>query len=159
MADYDFVTNWRFAASLERVWSLIFEPERWPEWWRGVERVEKIKDGDANHVGAVHRYTWKSKLPYRLIFKMETTRVEPCSLLEGRALGELQGTGRWQFSSEGNSEITRVRYDWKVKTTKPWMNLIAPIARPVFSWNHNLIMSWGESGLAQRLAETRQPPG
>lgn len=49
---------------------------------------------------------------------METTRVEPCSLLEGRAIGELQGLGRWQFSSEGNGTVTLVRYDWKVETTK-----------------------------------------
>jgi len=153
MANYQFVTNWQFRAPRERVWSLIFAPERWPEWWRGVEQVEKLKDGDANHVGAIHRYTWKSKLPYRLIFEMETTRVEPCRLLEGRAIGELQGQGRWQFSSEG--ELTQVRYDWTVKTTKAWMNLAAPLARPIFSWNHNVIMGWGEEGLWKRLAETR----
>lgn len=156
MADYEFVTHWQFQAQQERVWNLIFAPERWPEWWRGVEKVEKLQEGDANHVGAIHRYTWKSKLPYRLVFEMETTRVDPCTLLEGRAIGELQGQGRWQLSSErtANGEITRVRYDWKVETTKTWMNLIAPIARPVFSWNHNVIMGWGEEGLAQRLAET-----
>lgn len=154
MANYEFVTNWRFTAPQNHVWKLIFDPERWPEWWRGVEKVESIKQGDANHIGAIHRYTWKSKLPYRLIFEMETTRVEPYSLLEGRAIGELQGTGRWQFSSEDNG-VTRVRYDWRVHTTKPWMNLIAPIARPVFSWNHDVIMGWGEAGLANRLAETQ----
>lgn len=160
MAYYEFFTNWQFKAPQERVWSLIFEPESWPGWWRGVEKVEKLQDGDANHVGAIHRYTWKSKLPYRLIFKMETTRVERFSLLEGRAIGELQGEGRWQLSSEGSgeNEITRVRYDWKVKTTRPWMNLTAPIARPLFSWNHNVIMAWGEAGLAQRLQETPIPP-
>ena len=157
MADYEFVTHWQFNAPRERVWSLIFDPERWPEWWRGVERVEKLKAGDANHIGAIHRYTWKSKLPYRLIFEMETTRVEPGSLLEGRAIGELQGTGRWQFSSEGNGAITDVRYDWKVETTKAWMNIIAPIARPFFSWNHNVIMDWGKEGLAKRLSETQSP--
>ena len=156
MADYVFVTNWQFNAPRERVWSLIFNPEGWPEWWRGVERVEKLKEGDAQHIGAIHRYTWKSKLPYRLIFEMETTRVEPCFVLEGRAIGELQGHGRWQLSSAANDEgeITRVRYDWRVKTTKAWMNLIAPLARPVFSWNHNVIMDWGEAGLAKHLRET-----
>jgi hypothetical protein len=29
--------------------------------------------------GAVRRYTWKSRLPYRLTFVMETTCVEPQS--------------------------------------------------------------------------------
>jgi hypothetical protein len=149
MADYEFVTLWRFKAPQEKVWDLIFQSENWPRWWRGVEQVEKLKDGDVNRVGAIHRYTWKSKLPYRLIFEMESTRVEPISIIEGRAIGELQGIGRWQLSNHG--EITTVRYDWKVKTTKPWMNLIAPMARPFFSWNHNVVMGWGGEGLAKRL--------
>jgi uncharacterized protein YndB with AHSA1/START domain len=55
MADYDFVTIWRFKAPQEKVWSLIFHSEDWPSWWRGVESVEKLRDGNANSVGAVHR--------------------------------------------------------------------------------------------------------
>ena len=149
MADYSFVTLWRFRAPRARVWDLVYRSEEWPEWWRGVERVEKLREGDANHVGARHRYTWKSKLPYQLVFEMETTRVEPPTLIEGRAIGELQGTGRWQLSNDG--AITTVRYDWKVETTKPWMNLLAPIAKPFFSWNHNVVMGWGGEGLAKRL--------
>jgi uncharacterized protein YndB with AHSA1/START domain len=57
MASYEFVTIWRFKAPQEKVWDLIFNSGNWPEWWRGVERVEKLKDGDSNHVGAIHRYT------------------------------------------------------------------------------------------------------
>jgi uncharacterized protein YndB with AHSA1/START domain len=149
MANYEFVTVWRVKAPIEKVWELIYHPENWPEWWRGVEKVEKLKEGDANHVGALFRYTWKSKLPYRLIFEMETTRVAPMSLIEGRAIGELQGAGRWQLDQEG--EVTTVRYDWKVETTRAWMNLLAPVARPFFSWNHDVVMGWGGEGLARRL--------
>jgi hypothetical protein len=126
-----------------------FSLENWPQWWPGVEKVEKLREGDAHHVGAVHRYTWKSKLPYRLVFEMETTRVEPITLIEGKALGELEGTGRWQLSKDG--EVTTVRYDWKVETTKAWMNCLAPIARPIFKWNHNVVMGWGAEGLVKRL--------
>ena len=149
MAQYEFVTLWNFKAPQEEVWDLIFHSEQWPEWWPGVEKVERIKDGNASHVGAIHRYTWKSKLPYRLIFEMETARVDPPSLIEGRAIGELQGQGRWQLSNDG--ETTTVRYDWNVETTKAWMNYLAPIARPVFKWNHDVVMGWGREGLAKRL--------
>ena len=31
------------------------------------------------------------------------------------------------------------------------MNLIAPIARPFFSWNHNVVMGWGGEGLAKSV--------
>ena len=78
MANYEFVTIWRVKAPIEKVWELIYRSENWPEWWRGVEKVEKLKEGDANHVGALFRYTWKSKLPYRLIFVILTDyRLQP----------------------------------------------------------------------------------
>jgi len=153
MADYEFTTIWQFKAPQAEVWDLIFHSDQWPNWWRGVEKVERIKEGDANHVGAVHRYTWKSKLPYRLVFEMETVRVDPITLLEGRAIGELQGSGRWELSNNG--EVTTARYDWKVQTTKQWMNLLAPVARPIFRWNHDVVMNWGRSGLAKRLDSQR----
>jgi len=149
MADYNFVTIWRVPAPQQQVWDLILNSDRWPNWWRGVEKVEKLKDGNQNSVGALFRYTWKSKLPYRLVFEMETTRVEPISLIEGRAIGELQGFGRWRLSHDGG--ITTARYDWQVETTKAWMNLLAPVARPFFSWNHDVVMGWGGEGLAKQL--------
>jgi len=149
MANYQFTTVWKVPAPQQQVWDLIFNSDRWPDWWRGVEKVEKLKDGDSSHVGALMRYTWKSKLPYRLIFEMETTRVEPISIIEGRAIGELQGQGRWTLSHDDG--VTTARYDWKVETTKAWMNLLAPVARPFFSWNHDVVMGWGGEGLANQL--------
>ena len=153
MADYSFVTRWRFRAPLEPVWDSIYHSEEWPAWWRGVESVERVEEGDDRGVGALQLYTWRSKLPYRLAFYMRLTRVEPMSLIEGEAAGELSGTGVWRFSDEGNS--TRVRYDWNVRTTKPWMNLLAPVARPLFKWNHDVVMGWGAEGLARRLGVER----
>jgi uncharacterized protein YndB with AHSA1/START domain len=152
MKDYEFVTVWRVAAPIERVWKEIHNSQDWPVWWQGVESVRELRPGDVNGVGSVRRYTWKSKLPYRLSFDMETIRVEPPRLLEGIARGELQGRGLWQLSTEGNETI--VRYDWKVETTKAWMNVLSPIARPLFEWNHNVVMSWGAQGLARRLGTT-----
>jgi hypothetical protein len=153
MADYSFVTLWRFRSPLAPVWDLIYHSERWPEWWRGVERVEKIEPGDEAGLGSLHRYTWKSKLPYRLAFDMRLTRVEPMAFIEGEAVGELTGTGRWRLT-EGEG-VTRVRYDWNVATSKPWMNLLAPVARPLFKWNHDVVMNWGAEGLARKLGVER----
>jgi hypothetical protein len=44
-----------------------------------------------------------------------------------------------------------VTYDWNVRTTKRWMNVLAPVARPAFEYNHNVVMRRGGEGLAQRL--------
>lgn len=157
MADYSFVTLWRLRAPRAPVWDLIYHSEQWPDWWRGVERVEKIELGDAEGIGSVQRYTWKSKLPYRLAFEMRLTRVEPMSLIEGEAIGELTGTGRWHLT-EGEG-VTTVRYDWNVSTTKAWMNLLAPLARPLFKWNHDVVMNWGAEGLAKKLGVERPSTG
>ena len=149
MKAYEFVTIWRVEAPRERIWTEIHNSNEWPTWWKGVESVVEVRKGDETGVGSIRRYTWKSKLPYRLSFDMQTIRIEPPVLLEGIAIGELEGRGLWQLSIEGSETI--VRYDWNVNTTKRWMNLLAPIARPVFEWNHNAVMSWGAQGLGERL--------
>ena len=149
MTDYNFTTVWKLTAPLEMVWKEINEPQDWPLWWKGVEKVTELQPGDKLGVGSVKRFTWKSKLPYRLSFDSRVTVVEPMSRIEGVAFGELDGKGVWTFTFENG--YTLARYDWMVKTTKPWMNLLAPIARPAFEWNHNVIMNWGGVGLAKRL--------
>ena len=149
MAHYSFTTLWRLDAPVAAVWTALTAVERWPQWWRGVEAVVPLRPGDATGVGALHRYTWKSKLPYRLSFEMETTHIEPYQRLEGRAQGELQGTGCWTFDATGS--VTTARYAWNVQTTQAWMNLLAPVARPLFAWNHNVVMAWGGAGLARLL--------
>jgi uncharacterized protein YndB with AHSA1/START domain len=154
MTAYSFSTVWQFKAPLDAVWNLVYRSEEWPAWWRGVERVEVLEEGGAHHVGGVRRFTWKSRLPYRLSFDMRTVRVEPLSLIEGEAFGELTGRGLWTFSSSAG--VTGVRYDWSVETTKPWMNLLAPLARPLFKWNHDVVMAWGAEGLAKRLEESQK---
>ena len=152
MSNYEFVTVWHFDAPVDRVWEEIKHSERWNEWWKGVLQVVELNQGDDDGLGSIRRSTWKSALPYTLEFDSEIVRIENLKLIEARAFGELDGTGLWQFFQE-DSQRTRVRYDWNVQTTRPWMNVLAPLARPFFRWNHNIIMRWGEEGLKKRLRE------
>lgn len=147
---YEFITVWRFDAPVEKVWEKIKHSETWNEWWKGVVQVEELKAGDEEGVGKIVRSTWKSALPYKLIFDSEIVRIKHLKTIEARAFGELEGTGLWQFFAE-DENTTRVQYDWKVRTTKSWMNFIAPLAKPFFKWNHNVIMNWGGEGLARKL--------
>ena len=151
VSDYEFVTVWNFDAPIERVWNEIKHSEKWNEWWKGVLRVVELKPGDDDGLGSVRRSTWKSALPYKLEFDSEIIRIDHLRAIEARAFGELDGSGLWQFFDDGNGK-TRVQYDWRVKTTRKWMNVLAPVAKPFFRWNHNVIMSWGEEGLRKRLA-------
>jgi Polyketide cyclase / dehydrase and lipid transport len=149
MADYAFLTSWLLDSPREPVWEAIYDQERWPEWWQGVEEVEERDGGGDGGVGAVSRMVWKSLLPYRVEFEVRTTHVERPYLLQADAVGELAGIGRWRLYEQGG--ITAVLYEWNVSTTKPWMNLLAPVARPVFEWNHDWVMAHGGTGIARLL--------
>lgn len=146
---YSFITTWKIKAPLNRVWDVLYEQEEWPSWWRGVQKVEPLQNGDAHNIGKRMRYTWKSFLPYTLCFDMISTSIIPLSFMEGRAAGELEGVGRWYFEQE--NDITVIRYTWDVNTTKKWMNTLAPLLKPVFKWNHDVVMRWGAEGLAKKL--------
>jgi hypothetical protein len=146
---YHLTTLWRFDAPLEAVWEAIFDTEAWPQWWKGAERVVTLECGDANGLGARQRHTWKSVLPYRLTFVTCVTRVEPLRLIEGQVEGDLEGTGCCRLRRDGDHIV--VRYEWQVRTTRRWMNLLAPLAKPLFSWNHDALMRAGGIGLARRL--------
>ena len=153
MAAYSFLTTWLLECERDRVWAAIHDSEAWPSWWRGVERVVEITPGDEDGIGQVNRYSWRSKLPYELEFEMRTTRVDRPRLLEGRAEGELTGTGRWRLleQEESDTAVTAVIYEWNVATTRRWMNLLSPLARPVFEWNHDWVMRNGGEGLSRLL--------
>lgn len=152
---YTFETTWRLRAPLESVWRAIADCERWPSWWRGVERVDLLQPGDEHGIGARYRLTWRSKLPYTLTFDTEVVRVEPMALIEGHATGELEGTGIWRL--EHHDAVTTIHYTWRVHTTRWWMNLLAPIARPAFRWNHDYVMRNGATGLATLLNAEQLP--
>ena len=96
-----------------------------------------------------YRIAWRSRIPYDLEFEFTVHDMdEPCSM-SGEADGELTGSGQWRlFEQDG---VTAVTYEWNVHTTKPWMNVLAPVARPIFEYNHNVVMRWGGEGLARRL--------
>jgi uncharacterized protein YndB with AHSA1/START domain len=149
VAEYRFLTTWLLEAERDRVWDAIYESERWPEWWQGVEEAEKLEEGDESGVGQYGRYVWKAKLPYRVEFYIRTTRVEQPRLLEGDATGELAGVGRWRLFEQNG--MTAAIYEWNVHTTRPWMNLLAPLARPAFKSNHDYVMRNGGLGLADLL--------
>lgn len=146
---YRFLTTWLLDGPRDPIWDVLRDASAWPEWWRGVVSVDELDPGDAEGRGSRHMIEWRSKLPYPLTFEFTTDTVERPALMEGRADGELAGTGRWRlFEQDG---VTAVLYEWNVQTTRPWMNLLAPVGRPVFRWNHDTVMRWGGEGLARRV--------
>jgi uncharacterized protein YndB with AHSA1/START domain len=150
MAAYAFVTEWRLRAPIDRVYDAIHDSLAWPEWWPAVRAVEEVRPATGREgVGAVRRYTFKGSLPYTLSFDLVVERLERPNLLAGRASGELEGTGVWSLREDDGT--TYVRYDWNVRTTRWWMNLLAPFARGVFKKNHDVVMRSGARGICGLL--------
>lgn len=149
MARYHFVTEFRVAAPRRRAWEVFIDTASWPSWWRWLDDFEVLAEGDGEGVGARHRLVFRTPLRYRLTTRTEVVAVQPPALLENRAEGELAGIGRWDLEDVGSA--TAVRYTWIVATTKRWMNVIAPLARPVFGWNHDRLMRDFARGFADAL--------
>jgi hypothetical protein len=111
--------------------------------------VTELHHGSGDGEGTVYRHVWRSRIPYSVRFDATVVRVEAPHLIEARAEGELEGTGTFRlFESEVGTAVT---YDWDVRTTAAWMNAVAPVARPVFAWNHHAVMKQGGTGLARAL--------
>jgi hypothetical protein len=39
----------------------------------------------------------------------------------------------------------------EVTVTQRWMRVAGFVARPLFKWNHDVVMAWGQQGLRRRL--------
>ena len=149
MAEYRLLTIWRIQAPLDEVYAAIHNSLRWPDWWPGVQKVEQVAAGDADGVNSVWRYSWQGQLPYRVVFEVCATRIERLVAIEGTTRGDLEGIGRWHFSRQ--DAVSIVRCEWHVRSTRWWMNLIAPVARSMFIRNHARVMAQGGAGLARLL--------
>ncbi|AFY70407.1 Polyketide cyclase/dehydrase [Thalassoporum mexicanum PCC 7367] len=149
MANYNFVTTWVIDAPIEQVWDAIVDYKNLPSWWPSVAKVEEIEPGDSDGLGGVWDMTWETPLSYTITFRSTVIETRAPHVLAIKAIGEVEGDGRWELSKAETGTI--VKYYWTVQTTKAWMNLLAVIMRPVLEWNHNATMKIGASGLSQLL--------
>ena len=117
MAEYAFLTTWLLDSPREPVWEAIYDQERWPEWWRGVEEADELKPGDDGGRAARSRaWSGSSLLPYRVEFEVTTTAGREAAPDGGPRRRRAAGIGRWRlFEHEG---VTAVLYEWNVATTK-----------------------------------------
>lgn len=149
-ARYHFLSNYRYAGDPDGVWATVVAVDAWPEWWSWIRQVEVVRAANGDDgTGPVYRSTVRAPAGYHLVFETEAIAFEPLRSIDVLATGELQGRGRFGLESRGDGEL-EVWFAWLVETTKRWMSALAPVARPVFSWNHDRIMDAFGTGLAAR---------
>lgn len=147
MSPYVFVDGWRVAAAPAAVWRLVRRVDGWPDWWPSVRSVEPVPGrGEGSETW---RFTFATRLPYAMVFDAAVVADEPGVGVETQVSGRVEGSGRWGVRPVDGG--TLVRFDWSVRPTLRWMQVLSPVARPAFAWNHRALMVEGGRALARRL--------
>jgi hypothetical protein len=60
MASYVFADEWRVAADLETVWTVLRRLEEWPDWWPSVRSITLLDPGTEKGEGAVWRFVFQT---------------------------------------------------------------------------------------------------
>lgn len=154
MAIYRFVTVWRLAAPQQAVWDALFDVAGYGTWWPAMVGFVDRKPG-VTGVGAHHEQVVRGPLPYNLRYETVVTRCEPPRELAYDAAGDLEGDGRMLVAPDGDQTV--VTFHWNVRTRGFWMNVLSPLLKRLFAWNHNHVMSQGERGLTQFLSQSQRP--
>ncbi|HKU36437.1 MAG TPA: SRPBCC family protein [Paenarthrobacter sp.] len=152
--DYEFVTVWRVAGTLQEVVDVLGDAGTLKQWWPAVYLdVAPVSTGNPDGVGNAFDLHTKGWLPYTLRWRLTVT--EPVTL-HGFALtakGDLNGTGRWTFETDGPEVV--ITYDWRVSTAKPLLRRLSWLLKPAFSANHHWAMAQGEESLKLELRRRR----
>ena len=143
--EYHFTTIWEFQASLEQTWKVVTDLKQYPRTWSDFPSVQLLA-GDGEEVGSVWECQTRGSLPYTLTYQLEVLEVDRPQSLRTRATGDLVGVGRWAFEDMGGGR-TRATYSWDVATTRPVLNLVAPLFKGLMARNHDAVMERGYRAL------------
>ncbi|MDI2033295.1 SRPBCC family protein [Paenarthrobacter nitroguajacolicus] len=156
--DYEFVTVWRVPGTREEVVDVLGDARTLKQWWPSVYLdVKPVSQGNSDGTGSSFDLFTKGWLPYTLKWRLTVT--EPVTL-DGFALtakGDLNGTGRWTFETDGPETV--ITYDWRVSTAKPLLRRLSWLLKPAFSANHHWAMARGEESLKLELRRRRSTTG
>lgn len=142
--DYLFRDTWFIPAPGRAVFDTVVDLENYPRWWPDVRSVRKIDDDTAELV-------CRATLPYRLIIRMRRAEQnESTGRLRVALEGDLEGS--LAAAVLGHPRGTTLEITQRVVATKPLLRRLAPVAHPLFRFNHALMMRRGHSGLRERLA-------
>jgi hypothetical protein len=149
MAHYLFETNWALTASADAVFDVLAEPGEFAGWWPSVVESALLAEGDETGVGRKASYVIRGPLPYTMRFEVRALEVDRPKRLHTVVRGDLVGTGTYLMEERG--DVTHVRFNWYVATTKTWMNALSIVAKPVFAWAHHRVMREGCAAMADLL--------
>jgi uncharacterized protein YndB with AHSA1/START domain len=148
LTDYHFDEIWTLDAPPEAVWDFVADPRTYPAWWREFRDVARLNELEG--VGARVVVHVKAALPYHMRFELESTVYDRPHVAAVRVRGDLNGWMRWTLATAPGGG-TRARFEEQVRTGRALLAVFAPVARPLFAWNHSRMMVTGEAALRRAL--------
>jgi hypothetical protein len=147
LTEYHFLERWYAEAPPEAVWDFVADPRTYTRWWPEFREVTSLNDIEG--VGARVAVHVKAVLPYHMRFELESVRYEQPHAAEVEVRGDLVGRMRWLLVPYAGG--TYLVFEEEVRTGKRLLNVLAPLGKPFFAWNHRVMMKHGERGLREAL--------
>lgn len=143
---YRFHSTWRIGAPRARVYRMLSDIEGYPAWWSEIKAARRTDESRADVLV-------RSILPYSLRLGLHTEIAdEHAGILRSRISGDLEGWSSWSIAEVGGSCLAE--FEEEVVAMKPLMRAFSPVARPLFRFNHALMMRNGERGLRLHCRRT-----
>ncbi len=95
------VSRLRLETTRERIWQLLSRPQAWPNGWPHLANVEPLAAGDAEGIGASHRFRWRCGMGYGFSIVITTTLSQRLREIKGVSAGDLRGIGLWSSRKTG----------------------------------------------------------
>lgn len=150
-AEYRFLDEWQVPLPIGRVYELVGEPLRYPEWW-GAVFLAAEGGGGLPEPGKATSVVARGFLPYRLRFTITCTAAVRPTRIESALSGDFDGTGTWLLE-EAPDGGTRAQLDWRPVVNKPFVRQLTPVLRPLFRANHNWTMRRGDEAIHRLAAQ------
>ncbi len=123
-------------------------------WWPAVQ-VADVTIGMPQARPVALTLLVRSPLGYRLRTRLTVTRWQAGRAVAADSRGDLRGHGSIRLRAACDGSVLDVH--WEVATTRRWMNLSAPLLRPVFVAAHRRVMRAGEAGLRAAVSRGSDP--
>jgi uncharacterized protein YndB with AHSA1/START domain len=126
------------------LWAAIAAVDDYPRWWPWVRQL----DAQGLIAGDVWRCTIQPPLPYRLVFEVRITDVDPERTVVAHLTGDLVGTAR--LDVEGDRTTSRARLASDLMPANGIVRGVAAVAPPLARYGHDWVLRTGARQFARR---------
>lgn len=141
---YVFHATWTLTAAQHRVFTVLADLERYPDWWPAF-KTARLVGSDRCDIAL------RAMLPITLRFTLERDVEDPVTgLLRATTTGDITGFVEWQLEPASNHGTT-ARFTEDVVLQHASAVKLDRAIRPLLEWNHRHAMKSGAAGLARHL--------